>query len=76
MPTKDEILSELGLGPAWRLRDFPGLAAISALVARVVTSARRWERHGIVATILLMWRLRLLYFLGADPAKLAQRYAR
>jgi len=34
MPTKDEILSELGLGPAWRLRDFPGLAADSALVAR------------------------------------------
>jgi len=34
MPTKDEILSELGLGPAWRLRDFPGLAANSALVAR------------------------------------------
>ena len=48
----------------------------ACLKARVVTSARRWERHGIVATILLMWRLRLLYFLGADPAKLAQRYAR
>ncbi|HEX4943687.1 MAG TPA: TIGR04283 family arsenosugar biosynthesis glycosyltransferase [Usitatibacteraceae bacterium] len=41
---------------------------------RAVTSARRWERHGTVRTILLMWWLRLAYFLGADPARLAQRY--
>jgi len=41
---------------------------------RAVTSARRWERHGTLATIVLMWRLRLAYFLGADPARLAKRY--
>jgi rSAM/selenodomain-associated transferase 2 len=41
---------------------------------RLITSSRRWENHGIVRTILLMWKLRLLYFLGADPARLAQRY--
>lgn len=41
---------------------------------RLVTSSRRWEAAGIVSTILLMWRLRLAYFLGADPAKLARRY--
>jgi len=41
---------------------------------RVKTSARRWERHGPWRTILLMWRLRAAYFLGADPAKLALRY--
>ncbi|MBL0142514.1 MAG: TIGR04283 family arsenosugar biosynthesis glycosyltransferase [Betaproteobacteria bacterium] len=41
---------------------------------RVVTSARRWERGGTLRTILLMWRLRLAYFLGADPARLAERY--
>ena len=35
---------------------------------------RRWEQHGVFRTILLMWKLRLLYFLGADPAQLAQRY--
>lgn len=44
------------------------------LKARVVTSSRRWETHGIVSTILLMWRLRLAYALGADPAHLARRY--
>jgi rSAM/selenodomain-associated transferase 2 len=39
-----------------------------------ITSGRRWETHGVFRTILLMWRLRLAYFLGADPAALAGRY--
>lgn len=43
---------------------------------KAATSGRRWARHGAVATILLMWRLRLAYFLGADPARLAERYGR
>lgn len=41
---------------------------------RVTTSSRRWEERGISRTILLMWRLRLAYALGADPARLADRY--
>lgn len=41
---------------------------------RVITSARRWERHGVWRTMLLMWRLRAAYFLGADPRQLAIRY--
>lgn len=41
---------------------------------RLTTSGRRWERHGVLRTILLMWRLRLAYWLGADPGKLAMRY--
>jgi rSAM/selenodomain-associated transferase 2 len=41
---------------------------------RVTTSGRRWERHGTLRTILLMWRLRLAYALGADPHRLARRY--
>ena len=44
------------------------------LPERAVTSARRWETHGVLSTILLMWRLRLAYFLGADPDTLAKRY--
>lgn len=43
---------------------------------RLTTSGRRWERHGLWRTVLLMWRLRLAYWLGADPRKLAKRYAR
>lgn len=44
------------------------------LRARVVTSSRRWETRGIVRTVLLMWRLRLAYFCGADPRRLARHY--
>jgi len=45
------------------------------LSERITASARRWEKHGIAATMLLMWRLRLAYSLGADPRRLAARYA-
>jgi rSAM/selenodomain-associated transferase 2 len=44
------------------------------LMTHVVTSSRRWRRHGMWRTILLMWQLRLRYFLGADPARLARAY--
>ncbi len=44
------------------------------LTENITTSGRRWEKHGVVKTILLMWRLRAAYFLGADPARLALRY--
>jgi rSAM/selenodomain-associated transferase 2 len=41
---------------------------------RVTTSGRRWEQHGVARTILLMWRLRLAYFFGAEPGALARQY--
>jgi rSAM/selenodomain-associated transferase 2 len=44
------------------------------LPQRVTTSGRRWEQHGVLRTILLMWRLRLAYFLGAEPDTLARQY--
>jgi rSAM/selenodomain-associated transferase 2 len=44
------------------------------LSERAVTSGRRWDQHGVFPTILLMWRLRLKYFFGADPKELAQQY--
>ena len=40
----------------------------------ITASARRWEERGVLRTIALMWRLRLAYFLGANPADLALRY--
>jgi rSAM/selenodomain-associated transferase 2 len=39
-----------------------------------VTSGRRWEQSGVIRTILLMWRLRLSYYLGVEPALLAELY--
>ena len=44
------------------------------LKGRVTTSGRRWEQRGILRTVFLMWRLRLAYFLGAEPHALARRY--
>ena len=50
------------------------LARPVCLRQRVLTSARRWDKHGVWRTIFLMWQLRLAYFLGADPEALALRY--
>jgi rSAM/selenodomain-associated transferase 2 len=44
------------------------------LTARVTASGRRFDERGVLRTVLLMWRLRLEFFLGAEPAALARRY--
>lgn len=44
------------------------------LRARVSTSGRRWETHGVWRTIVLMWRLRLRYWLGTPADILAKEY--
>ncbi len=44
--------------------------------AKVISSGRRWEQFGVFKTILLMWNLRIRYFLGTDPQILAQLYNR
>ena len=72
-----------------RAGGFPPIAlmediALSARLKRIgppltsvrasTTSARRWRRQGTLRTVLLMWALRLRFYLGADPAKLARAY--
>lgn len=42
----------------------------------VLVSSRRWEKHGIIRTIFMMWSLRFLYWLGVSPARLARWYYR
>jgi rSAM/selenodomain-associated transferase 2 len=42
--------------------------------ARVTTSGKRWDTRGLWRTILLMWRLRLAYYFGASPERLARSY--
>jgi hypothetical protein len=49
--------------------------AIAALTTTVTTSFRRWEQQGPVRTILLMWTLRFLYWIGVSPHRLAHLYA-
>jgi len=63
------LMEDVALCKALKRRSAP-----LCLRSRVVTSGRRWERHGTLRTIVLMWRLRLAYALGADPHRLARRY--
>ena len=51
-----------------------GAGAPLCLADRVHTSGRRWERHGVGRTVVLMWRLRLLYWLGVSAERLARDY--
>ncbi len=38
------------------------------------TSARRWQQNGCLPTVLLMWKLRLMYWLGVSPTVLVKKY--
>ncbi len=46
----------------------------ACLPGPVLASSRRWEKRGIIRTILVMWTLRFLYWLGVSPARLARWY--
>jgi len=63
------LMEDIALSRALKQRGRP-----ACLRPRVTTSGRRWQKHGVFRTIVLMWRLRLAYFLGADPSDLAVRY--
>lgn len=46
----------------------------ACIKTRLTTSSRRWEKYGIISTMLLMWRLRLAYFIGVNPDSLKQHF--
>lgn len=64
------VMEDIALSAALRRQSAP-----VCLRQRVSTSGRRWEKHGVLRTVVLMWRLRLAYRFGADPGKLALDYA-
>jgi rSAM/selenodomain-associated transferase 2 len=47
---------------------------LAALPLRVTTSARKWEREGVLRTMALMWALRFLYMVGVSPTRLHRWY--
>lgn len=63
------LMEDIALSKRLRAQSVP-----ACLREQVLTSGRRWEKHGLWRTIFLMWWLRLRYFLGADPALLAKTY--
>ncbi len=40
----------------------------------VICDVRKWQAHGVVRLTLTMWYMRLAYFLGASPERLASIY--
>jgi rSAM/selenodomain-associated transferase 2 len=65
------LLEDLALARAMKKR---GRTAALRMCLR--TSARRWQRHGVLRTVALMWWIRALYFLGVAPERLARLYPR
>jgi rSAM/selenodomain-associated transferase 2 len=75
----------------WEVGGYPGIQLMEDIVLSrklrncckpaclkscVTTSSRKWESNGILRTVLLMWRLRLMYSLGVPASKLAKQYYR
>jgi rSAM/selenodomain-associated transferase 2 len=77
---RDAFAAVGGFPPLALMEDIALSAALKRVSAplclreRATTSGRRWEARGVLRTIVLMWWLRLRYFLGASPERLAERY--
>jgi len=41
---------------------------------KVITSTRRWEKNGLIRTVVKMWCYRFAYFVGVSPTRLARGY--
>jgi rSAM/selenodomain-associated transferase 2 len=65
------LMEDIAFSKAMKRRGAP-----ARIASPVVTSGRRWESRGVLRTVVLMWRLRLMYFLGAHPDRLARLYQR
>lgn len=63
------LMEDIALSTRLRRRSRP-----ACLPMRVATSGRRWDSGGVARTVLLMWRLRFLYWAGRNPSDLARRY--
>lgn len=64
-----ELMEDIALSRALKRVSRP-----LCLAGKAVTSGRRWEQRGVLRTMLLMGWLRLQFFLGAAPARLARLY--
>jgi len=63
------LMEDIALSKALKKHSHP-----ISLPEQVITSSRRWEKFGIWRTVFLMWQLRLAYFFGVNPRRLAVRY--
>ncbi|MDH5711454.1 MAG: TIGR04283 family arsenosugar biosynthesis glycosyltransferase [Gammaproteobacteria bacterium] len=80
---KRELFEQQGAYPEIKLMEDIELSKTLKAIGKpacikqpVITSSRKWEQNGIIKTVLLMWRLRLQYFLGVSPDNLHVQYYR
>ncbi|MEN8801288.1 MAG: TIGR04283 family arsenosugar biosynthesis glycosyltransferase [Thiogranum sp.] len=65
------LMEDIDLSRRLKTRQWP-----VCLWDTLTASSRRWEQQGVLRTVALMWYLRLAYFLGVPPARLAMHYDR
>jgi len=63
------LMEDIALSKSLRKLSWP-----VCLRSKLQTSARRWHTQGVMKTVLLMWGLRLGFFLGVKPERLAAIY--
>jgi len=56
-------------------RRMRSLGRVACLRSRVITSARRWRRDGVLRTIVRMWIIKSLFLAGVSPDRLKRYYA-
>lgn len=78
---KQEMFAKIGgFAPLALMEDIDLSARLKKITrpfcsqCKVITSARRWQKNGILRTIVSMWWYRFLFFCGKDTQKLALRY--
>lgn len=80
---KRKIFEQAGAYPSIKLMEDIALSKQlkffskpACIKTRVITSSRRWQEKGLLRTMVLMWQLRFLYFIGVSPDKLVLKYYR
>ena len=63
------LMEDIALSKALR-----ALTAPACLRLKVRTSGRRWQRYGVLRTVLLMWRLRWMYWRGVPAEEIARAW--
>jgi len=64
-----ELMEDIAISKKLKKHDAP-----ICIKKTVVTSSRRWQDHGVMKTVLLMWKLRWAYFFNEEPKILAEKY--
>ncbi len=63
------LMEDVAISKQARARSRP-----TVIATPVTTSSRRWEQHGVVKTILLMWWLRFAFWIGISAQRLHRQY--